>query len=107
MLEAADAGDEIVINDVIYAEVSVGYHDIAQFDATLRAWRLNIMPMPRLALFQAGKAYRRYRSQGGTKTGVLSDFFIGAHAAAEGWPLLTRDTARIRSYFPDVALIAP
>ena len=62
---------------------------------------------PREALFSAGKAHRRYRSRGGTRTGVLPDFFIGAHAAVMGWPLLTRDARRYRTYFPALDLIAP
>lgn len=107
MLDAAGASEQIAINDIIYAEVSAGYEDIADFEAIISAWQLHVMPMPRLALFRAGKAYQRYRKQSGIKTGVLPDFFIGAHAAAEGWPLLTRDTDRVRSYFPETALIAP
>jgi predicted nucleic acid-binding protein len=65
------------------------------------------VPIPRSALFLAGKAYLRYRAAGGARTGVLSDFFIGAHAAAEQLPLLTRDIRRYRTYFPTVELIAP
>lgn len=64
-------------------------------------------PMSRPALFSAGKAFARYRASGGLRTGVLPDFFIGAHAAATRIPLLTRDPKRYRSYFPTVELIAP
>jgi predicted nucleic acid-binding protein len=63
--------------------------------------------MPRKALFLAGKAFARYRAAGGTRAGVLPDFFIGAHAEIEGLPLLTRDADRYRHYFPTVTLIAP
>lgn len=63
--------------------------------------------MPRPALFRAGKAFREYRRRGGTKSGVLPDFFIGAHAEVAGLCLLTRDAGRYRSHFPDVDLIAP
>jgi predicted nucleic acid-binding protein len=107
MLDALAGNEEFVINDVVYAEVSVGYESIGDLDETMTAWRLRLAPIPRLALFEAGKAYRQYRARAGTKTGVLPDFFIGAHAAAEGWPLLTRDAARVRTYFPKVQLIAP
>ncbi len=62
--------------------------------------------LPREALFLAGKAFRQYRARKGTRVRVLPDFFIGAHAAALGWPVLTRDVARIRGYFPTVALLA-
>jgi predicted nucleic acid-binding protein len=63
--------------------------------------------IPREALFLAGKAFRRYRTAGGARSGVLPDFFIGAHAAVLGLPLLTRDAKRYRSYFPSVVLMAP
>lgn len=76
-------------------------------EAFLDGAKARVDPIPRAALFLAGKAHRRYRQGGGTRRGVLSDFFIGAHAAVRGVPLLTRDPARFRTYFPDVPLIAP
>jgi hypothetical protein len=78
-----------------------------EFDAALAAAGITVASMPRKALFLAGKAFARYRAAGGTRTGVLPDFFIGAHAALEGLPLLTRDAQRYRHYFPSVNLIAP
>ncbi len=66
-----------------------------------------VSAIPRAALFRAGKAFRDYRRWGGGHTGVLPDFFIGAHAEVAGLRLLTRDASRYRSYFPEVALIAP
>ncbi len=66
-----------------------------------------MIEVPRPALFLAGKAFVRYRRQGGTKSNVLGDFFIGAHAAVSGHPILTRDTQRYAAYFPSVKLIAP
>jgi predicted nucleic acid-binding protein len=55
----------------------------------------------------SGKAFLLYRRQGGTRNSVLPDFFIGAHAAVNRWPLLTRDAARYRTYFPTLQVIAP
>jgi predicted nucleic acid-binding protein len=63
--------------------------------------------IPHPALFLAGKAFQRYRSAGGVKTGVLPDFFIGAHAVVANSVLITRDAARYRTYFPGIMLIAP
>ena len=68
---------------------------------------VTIAPIPQSALFLAGKAFMRYRSAGGIRTGVLPDFFIGAHADVERLPLLTRDARRYRHLFPTAALIAP
>lgn len=104
--DAALAG-RLLINDIVYAEISIRYDRIEDLDAMLSGTMIQIAPTPRSALFLAGKAYRQYRAAGGTRTGVLPDFFIGAHATVEGWPLLTRDTSQYRTYFPKVTLIAP
>jgi predicted nucleic acid-binding protein len=106
-LNAAKAGDEICANDVVYAELAFGYADIDDLDAALDLIRIRILPMPRAALFLAGHVHKRYRQRGGTRTGVLSDFFIGAHAAVAGASLLTRDPRHVRAYFPSVSLITP
>lgn len=106
-LKTAAARDTLAINDVIYAELSTRYSRLETLDAAVAALELKHEPLPRAALFLAGKAFLRYRARGGAKTGVLSDFFIGAHAAVEKAPLLTRDLARVRAYFPGVTLIAP
>jgi len=68
---------------------------------------IDVAPTPRAALFLVGKAFQQNRAAGGARTGVLPDFFIGAHAAIEGWPLLTRDARRYHTYFPKITLIAP
>lgn len=106
-LEEAALAGPILINGVIYAETSIRYSRIEDLDAMLAEARIELAPVPRSALFLAGKAFQHYRIAGGTRTGVLPDFFIGAHASIEGWPLLTRDTSRYRSYFPKLRLISP
>jgi predicted nucleic acid-binding protein len=106
-LEQAASVGPLIINDVIYAEISTRYCAVEDVDAMLRDLDIDVVTISRSALFLAGKAYLRYRNVGGAGTGVLSDFFIGAHAAVEQWPLLTRDARRYRSYFPTVELITP
>ncbi len=106
-LEIAAIRDRLVINPVIYAELSIGYERVEEVDAVLASTGIIIAEIPRAALFFAGKVFRQYRGRGGMKTGVLPDFFIGAHAAVLGAPLMTRDTARYRTYFPSLQLIAP
>ena len=106
-LEAAASREELVINDIVYAELSTRYTRIEALDEAIGAMALKHSAIPRDALFLAGKAFLRYRKRGGTRTGVLSDFFIGAHAAVERSQLLTRDIERVRTYFPTVDLIAP
>lgn len=106
-LERAAAQDELAINDIVYAELSIGYARIEELDAMISTAGLTMAPMPRAALFLAGKAFQRYRSAGGTRTGMLADFFLGAHAVIMACPLLSRDAARYRTYFPGIRLIAP
>ena len=106
-LEAAAAAGPIAINDVIYAELSVRFASIEGLDGMLHEARIDLAPMPRAALFLAGRAFATYPAAGGARTGVLPDLFIGAHAAVAGWRLLTRDTRRYRNYFPTVSLITP
>lgn len=83
------------------------YDRIEELEEMIAAVGITIAPMPHEALFLAGKAFRRYRRTGGVGTGVLADFFIGAHAAITGSPLITRDIGHYRTYFPDIVLITP
>lgn len=106
-LEESALAGPILINDVVYAETSLRYERIEDLDAMIALAGIEMATTPRAALFLAGKAFKRYRAAGGTRTGVLPDFFIGAHAAVEGLPLLTRDASRYRSYYPNIRLIAP
>ncbi|MGA1343396.1 MAG: type II toxin-antitoxin system VapC family toxin [Hyphomonas sp.] len=106
-LDAAAGLGPVLINPVVYSEVSVGYARIEDFDRLLADAGLPVAELPRSALFLAGKAFLRYRRTGGLRTGVLPDFFIGAHAAITGMRLLTRDAARVASYFPTLDLVTP
>jgi predicted nucleic acid-binding protein len=96
-----------LINDLIYAETSARYRNMADFERALTNVGVVVAHVPRDALFLAGKAFVQYRAAGGGRTGVLPDFIIGAHAATLDIPILTRDVRRYRHYFPTVQLIAP
>ena len=98
---------QLVINPVIYAELSLSFSTLEALDAVVATLALDLREIPRPALFLAAKAYAQYRKRGGAKLQVLPDFFIGAHAAVEGWPLLTRDANRFRSYFPSLEVLTP
>ena len=97
----------LVVNPVIYAELSLTFSTVEALDDALAALQVPVIDMPRPALFLAGKAFAKYRRQGGTKGKVLADFFIGAHAAVAGLPVLTRDARRYAGYFPTVMLVVP
>lgn len=106
-LDLLGAAGDLVINPVVYSELSVAYKKIEDLEAMLYAVPLIVMDIPREALFLAGKSFLAYRQSGGTKTGVLPDFFIGAHAAVIGIPILTRDVRRYRRCFPTLKVISP
>jgi predicted nucleic acid-binding protein len=97
----------LVVNPVIYAEVSIRYSRIEELDAALPKTMFDREAIPYEAVFLAGKSFLAYRRRGGTKPSPLPDFFIGAHAAVAGYLLMTRDAARYRTYFPKLSLIAP
>lgn len=98
---------ELAINPVIYAEMSMSFSTMEALDAVVTRMELSVREIPRPALFLAAKAFALYRRRGGNKAQVLPDFFVGAHAAVQGWPLLTRDASRFRTYFPSLAVLAP
>ena len=106
-LRAQSKIHRLAINPIIYSELSLTFSTVEALDQTLDDLGLTMIEMPRAALFLAGKAFVRYRRQGGVKSNVLGDFFIGAHAAVSQYPLLTRDTRRYSTYFPSVDVIAP
>ena len=97
----------LVINPIVYGEVSVGYETIEALDLALPLDRFHREPLPWEAVFLAGKCFRMYRRSGGRKRSPLPDFYIGAHAAVRGMPLLTRDARRYRTYFPKLTVISP
>lgn len=106
-LRAQSKIHHLAINPVIYSELSLTFSTVEALDRAVDDLGLALIEIPRPALFLAGKAFVRYRRQGGKKENVLADFFIGAHAAVSRYPILTRDTRRYASYFTNVALIAP
>lgn len=106
LAKAADQG-YLAINPLIYAEVSVGFKRIEELDAVLSPDIFLRLPLPWDAAFLAGKCFRTYRRASGQRRSPLPDFYIGAHAAVAGIPLLTRDPRRYRAHFPKLALIAP
>jgi predicted nucleic acid-binding protein len=105
----ADYADQniLVINPMIYAEVSIRFERIEDLEDALSPSHFRRDSLPWEAAFLAGKCFLAYRRKGGRKSAPLPDFFIGAHAAVARIPLLTRDVSRYRTYFPSLKLIAP
>ena len=99
--------DSIVLNPIIYGEISIRFDRIEALESLLPSEVFEYRPIPREAAFLAGKCFLQYRQRGGRRTLPLPDFFIGAHAAVSQLPLATRDTRRFRDYFPRLKLICP
>lgn len=97
----------LVINPLIYAEVSIGYQAIEELEQALPADLYRREPLPWEAAFLAGKAFLAYRRRGGARRAPLPDFYIAAHAAVAGYRLLTRDLSLGGQSFPSVEIIAP
>ena len=97
----------ILINPIIYAELAPAFTSAADLNKWLDPAIFRRLPLPYPAGWIAAQAFLKYRRGGGAKTSPLPDFYIGAHAEIEKWTLVTRDAARYRTYFPNVALITP
>ncbi len=106
-LEQLDSLHTFIINPIIYAECSVGFTTIEEVEALFNHLGFAMKSLPKEALFLAGKVFLQYKKRKGTKTNVLPDFLIGAHAAVSGYRLITRDKGRFSSYYPHVELIMP
>jgi predicted nucleic acid-binding protein len=107
MLARCAEGGMLVINPIIYAEVSIGFQRVEELDEVLSADSFLRVPLPWEAAFLAGKCFLEYRRRGGSGRSPLPDFYIGAHAAVLGLPLLTRDARRYRTYFRDLRILSP
>lgn len=106
-LTVATQSGVLVANAVVYAELCAGYNKRQEVDDFVGALKLVLVDIPRDAAFLASEAFKAYKRRGGTRTGTLPDFFIGAHAKVLNIPLITRDASRYRTYFPTLQLIAP
>ncbi|MCA0437129.1 MAG: type II toxin-antitoxin system VapC family toxin [Austwickia sp.] len=106
LAEAIEAGP-VVVNQVVYAEISVRFTDVAELEEALPAAHFVRENLPWEAAFLAAKAHAAYRRRGGTRATTLPDFFIGAHAAVRAYRLLTRDATRYRTAFPRLTILAP
>lgn len=106
LAECADRA-ALIINPIVYAEVSIGFSTIEALDAALPPASYQREALPWEAGFLAGKCFLRYRRSGGQRATPLPDFYIGAHAAIERLALLTRDAVRYRTYFPKLEILGP
>jgi predicted nucleic acid-binding protein len=107
MLAEAARTSPLVVNPIVYAEVSARFDRIEELDDALPPRYYRRLPLPWEAAFLAGQCFIKYRRRGGQRRSPMPDFYIGAHAAIAGFTLLTRDARRYRSYFPTLRVVAP
>jgi predicted nucleic acid-binding protein len=107
MLTELSGAGSLLINPIIYTEISIGFERIEELERAVSESGFKMAAIPKEALFLAGKVYLKYRKGKGKKVAPLPDFFIGAHAAVEGLELVTRDVRRIKTHFPSVKIISP
>ena len=106
-LEKYSNSGQLIINEIIYAEISIGFEKIEELEEIIKDEFFKIESIPKEALFLAGKVFLKYKKQNGNKTSILPDFFIGAHAIVKKSPLLTRDVKRYKTYYPTLDIISP
>ena len=107
ILEKYSQTNTLYINSIVYTEISIGFEKIEEIEKAISELNIKVLEIPREALFLTGKAYLKYRKNKGTKNSPLPDFFIGAHVSVEKFNLITRDTSKYKTYFPQVKLIHP
>jgi len=107
ILEKYSQTNSLYINSIVYTEVSIGFNKVEEIEQAIAGLGLKVLEMPREALFLTGKAFLKYRKNKGTKVSPLPDFFIGAHASVSKFGLITRDSGKYKTYFPQVRLIHP
>lgn len=107
ILDKYSQTNTLIINSIVYTEVSIGFNRIEEVEKAFSELSLKVIEIPREALFLAGKAFLQYRKNKGVKKSPLPDFFIGAHASVSKFGLITRDSTKFTTYFPQVELILP
>jgi len=107
ILEKYGQTNTLYINSIVYTEVSIGFNNVEEVENSIAELGIKVLEMPREALFLTGKAFLKYRKNKGNKTSPLPDFFIGAHASVSKFQLITRDSQKYKTYFPQVKLIHP
>ncbi len=107
ILDKYSQTNTLYINSIVYTELSVGFEKIEELEAALAELEIKVLEIPREALFLAGKVFLQYRRNKGTKNSPLPDFFIGAHAIVAQFDLITRDSAKYTTYYPQLKLIDP
>ena len=107
ILDQYSQTNTLYINSIVYTEISIGFNKIEEVENAVSELGIKVLEIPREALFLTGKVFLKYRKNKGSKNSPLPDFFIGAHASVSKFNLITRDTSKYKTYFPQVKIIHP
>ena len=107
ILDQYSQTNTLYINSIVYTEVSIGFNKIEEVETAISQLGIKVLEIPREALFLTGKVFLKYRKNKGTKNSPLPDFFIGAHSMISKFDLITRDSRKYKTYFPQLNLIHP
>ncbi len=107
ILDQYSQTNTLYINSIVYTEISIAFNTIEEVENVVSELGIKVLEIPREALFLTGKVFLKYRKNKGTKNSPLPDFFIGAHASVSKFNLITRDTSKYKTYFPQIKLIHP
>ncbi len=106
-LRACEAQGRLIACDVVWAETAARFASADAATGALEKLRLSFSPLDLAACLGAAGNWRAYREAGGTRTRMVADFLIGAHAVAHADRLLTRDRGFYRGYFDRLEILDP
>lgn len=97
----------LVACDVVWAEVAARFSSSVDLVNGLDRLGVGFSATDRATSLEAGGSWSHYLSAGGSRTRLIADFLVGAHAARLADRLLTRDRGFYRTYFSALEIVDP
>ncbi len=98
---------QLVINAIVFTEVAFNFTSYVKLENELLLLDIKLLHIPTEVAFNVSRVFKQYRKNKGGKKSPMPDFYIGEHAKYLNIPLVTRDTARYKTYQPKLQLISP
>lgn len=106
-LRACAREGRLVACEIVWAELGSVFPAGDDAEIALAGLQVDFSPLDRAGALAAGDAWRTYRRRGGSRTRLVADFLVGAHAAGQADRLLTRDRGFYRTYFEGLEVVDP